>query len=145
VIRPVKKNIAFEATLRLHPWPRWVKNKLTECPFCGAKECSAIQGRVIAACFAIVTFVAALAVGLASGNPPGTVIVRATVVMIICWIIGQGIGALLQFVIDDDIDLYKRSRPLPPMTSLLEKEQEKDAPDQASQAQQAQPAAATPP
>jgi hypothetical protein len=137
--------MAIGVIFLLHPSARWVKNRLTECPFCGAKECSAIQGRVIAACFAIVTFVAALAVGLASGNPPGTVIVRATVVMIICWIIGQGIGALLQYVIDDDIDLYKRSRPLPPMTPLLE-EQEQDASDQASQAQQqAQSATATPP
>ena len=133
--------MAIKAFPLLHPGPCWVKNRLTECPFCRAKECSAIQGRVIAACFAIVTFVAALAVGLASGNPPGTVIVRATVVMVVCWIIGQGIGALLQYVIDDDIDSYKRSRPLPPMTPLLEEEQN-DAGDQASKAQ---PAAATPP
>ena len=111
--------------------------------FCRAKECSAIQGRVIAACFAIVAFVAALAVGLVSGNAPSTVIVRATVVMVLCWIIGQGIGALLQYVIDDDIDLYKRSRPLPPMTPLSE--QEPDAGDQASQAQEAQPAVTSSP
>lgn len=134
--------MAFEATLWLHPWPRWVKNKLTECPFSGAKECSAIQGRVIAACFAIVTFVAALAVGWASGNAPGTVIVRATVVMILCWVIGQGVGALLQYVVDDDIKSYKRSRPLPPMTPLSEEQPAAD--DQASQDRESQ-STATPP
>lgn len=88
---------------------------------------------------------AALAVGFASGNPPGTVIVRATVVMILCWIIGQGIGALLQYVIDDDIDLYKRLRPLPPMTPIIKEEEQKQEQDMGDQASQAPPAAAAPP
>lgn len=98
---------------------------------------------MIASCFAIVAFVAALAVGFVSGNAPGTVIMRATIVMILCWIIGQGIGALMQYVVDDDINTYKRLRPLPPMTPVSdEQEQEQDVGDQASQAQ---PVATTPP
>lgn len=78
-----------------------------------SKGVLAIPSRVIATCFALTSFAAALLIGLASGNPAGVVIWRATLVMLACWGIGRVVGAVAQRVVDDHIQSYKQAHPIP--------------------------------
>ncbi|MEX0655214.1 MAG: hypothetical protein WD534_08290 [Phycisphaeraceae bacterium] len=73
----------------------------------------AIPSRVIASCFALVSFAAALLVGLLSGNGAGVIIWRATLVMLACWVIGWIVGLVAQRVVDDHIQTYKQNNPIP--------------------------------
>ncbi|MFA9478668.1 hypothetical protein ACERK3_10205 [Phycisphaerales bacterium AB-hyl4] len=73
----------------------------------------AIPSRVIASSFALVSFAAALLIGLLSGNSAGVLIWRATLVMIACWIIGRIVGAIAQRVVDEHIERYKQEHPIP--------------------------------
>lgn len=73
----------------------------------------AIPSRVIASCFALVSFAAALLIGLMSGNSAGVLIWRATLVMIACWVIGRIVGSVAQRVVDEHIEKYKQEHPIP--------------------------------
>jgi hypothetical protein len=61
----------------------------------------------------LVCFAAAIVVGFASGNPTATVTVRAMIVMLIGWCIGRAVGALAQRTVDEQIEAYKKARPIP--------------------------------
>lgn len=78
-----------------------------------SKGVLAIPSRVIATCFALVSFAAALLIGLHSGNSAGVLIWRATLVMVVCWIVGRVVGAVAQRVVDEHIESYKREHPIP--------------------------------
>lgn len=58
-------------------------------------------------------FAAAVVVGFASGNPAATVTVRAMIVMLIGWCVGRAVGALAQRTVDEQIEAYKKARPIP--------------------------------
>jgi len=72
-----------------------------------------IPARVIAACFALVGFAAAIAVGLAAHNSAITVIWKAIVVMMACYVVGRVIGAVAQRAVQQDIDRFKQAHPFP--------------------------------
>ena len=58
-------------------------------------------------------FAAAIALGLAAGNAADTIIWRATVIMVISWPVGYGVGAVAQYVVNRHIEAYKAANPLP--------------------------------
>lgn len=51
--------------------------------------------------------------GYAAGNETFDIIWRATVAMILCWFFGRGIGAIAQRAIDEHIEQYKQTNPIP--------------------------------
>lgn len=73
----------------------------------------AIPSRVIASCFALVSFAAAVLEGAAVGNPLLTILLRATVIMIIAWAVGSAIGAVAQRTVDQHIEAYRQANPIP--------------------------------
>ena len=73
----------------------------------------AIPARVIAACFALAGFAAAAVLGVAAGNMTTTVLWRATVVMLVCWVIGRIAGAITQQTVDEHLEIYKETHPVP--------------------------------
>ncbi len=77
-------------------------------------ECSAIPAKVVAACFALVSFAAAAVVGAVSQTPTSTVIWRSLVVMGVCYVAGLVLGALVQRIVDGQIEQYKLTHPIPP-------------------------------
>jgi hypothetical protein len=78
-----------------------------------SKECSTIPARVIATCFALLSFAAAIVVGIGAGNSTSTILFRSICVMIACWFIGRGVGAVAQWAIMDHINRYKQQHPIP--------------------------------
>jgi len=60
-----------------------------------------------------VCFAAAIALGLAAGNAADTIIWRATVIMVISWPVGYGVGAVAQYTVNRNIEAYKAANPLP--------------------------------
>ena len=72
-----------------------------------------IPSRVIAACFALVGFAAAVVVGAVAGNPVTTVLLRALVVMGVCWLIGRVVGFITSRTVTEHIETYKQQHPLP--------------------------------
>ncbi len=74
---------------------------------------STIPARVIATCFALVSFAAAIVVGVSAGNSTLTILFRATGVMIVCWFIGLAVGSVAQWAILDHIHRYKQQHPIP--------------------------------
>ena len=75
-------------------------------------ECSAIPARVIATCFALVAFAAALTLGWSVGNPTATIILYALAAMVLCWPIGLAVGTVLQHVNERSIAQYKQRNPM---------------------------------
>lgn len=69
---------------------------------------------MIAACFALVAFAAAVVVGLAAGNPAGTILWRALVAMLVCWVAGALVGYLAQRAVQVQVESYKTRNPIPP-------------------------------
>jgi NO-binding membrane sensor protein with MHYT domain len=73
---------------------------------------------VIASCFALVSFAAAVVVGMAAGNPAHTIIWRATLIMLACWFVGYGIGTIALHAVNRRLEAYKQAHPLPTIESL---------------------------
>lgn len=76
-----------------------------------------IPSRVIAACFALVGFAAAVIVGAVAGNPMATVLWRGLLVMGACWLIGWLVGLVATRVVQEHIDAYKQKHPIPDDTA----------------------------
>ena len=68
---------------------------------------------MIATSFALVSFAAAIVVGVGAGNSTQTILLRAIGVMLVCWVIGRAVGAVAQWAILDHIDRYKQQHPVP--------------------------------
>ena len=68
---------------------------------------------MIASCFSLVSFAAAIVVGMHAGNSAATVIFRAIFVMIFCWFIGYVVGVVAQWAVLDHIKQYKEQHPIP--------------------------------
>ena len=76
-------------------------------------ECSLIPARVIATSFGLAAFAAAIVVGVAAGNPTSTVLKRAIIIMVLCWLIGRIIGHIAQITVQSHVDKYKEENPIP--------------------------------
>ena len=61
----------------------------------------------------LVAFAAAVATGLAAGNPASTVMWRALIVMLVCYPVGRIVGAIAHKAVQDYIDQYKKQHPIP--------------------------------
>lgn len=77
-----------------------------------SKGVLAIPARVIAACFALVGFASAAVAGVAVQNSATTILLRATVVMLLCWVVGRVAGAIAQQAIDEHITGYEDQHPV---------------------------------
>lgn len=75
------------------------------------------QTKVIASVFALSAFAVAIVAGMAAGVPASTVIVRAIVAMVICQILGWGIGFIMARVIREQVEAYREANPIPEMPS----------------------------
>lgn len=76
-------------------------------------ECSAISGRVIASSFSLACFAAACLLGAAAGNSIETIIIRAGWAMVLCYVVGLAVGALIQRTVDAHVADFKLRHPLP--------------------------------
>ncbi|MEM9063907.1 MAG: hypothetical protein AAGB51_00290 [Planctomycetota bacterium] len=72
-------------------------------------------GPVIAAIAALSGFAIALVAGLAAGNGGATVIGRALVAMLICFIVGRILGTIGAVAVRDHIAKYQAANPVPDM------------------------------
>jgi len=72
-----------------------------------------ITSRVIATCFALTSFAAALIVGIMAENPLLTILLRALFTMIVCYMIGLVIGSIAQNAVQKQIEEHKRNNPIP--------------------------------
>ncbi|NJL30906.1 MAG: hypothetical protein HC898_04350 [Phycisphaerales bacterium] len=61
-------------------------------------ECSAIPAKVIASCFGLMAFAAAIVVGWSVDNSTQTILWRALTAMFVCWFVGLGVGMVAQSV-----------------------------------------------
>jgi hypothetical protein len=85
-----------------------------------ATECLAIPSRLIATCFALASFLAALSVGLAAGNDPATILTRAILVLVGCYLVALPIGSLAQWAMYHHIEHFKQTHPIPETIDDLE-------------------------
>lgn len=72
-----------------------------------------IPSRVIAACFALVSFAAAAIVGIAAENPASTILGWALVTMVVSWLVGLAVGTIAQWTVDEHIAEFKQQNPIP--------------------------------
>jgi hypothetical protein len=75
-------------------------------------ECSPIPAKVIASCFSLVAFAAAVTIGYAVDNPTATILYRALLTMLLCWPVGYAVGAVAQRVNEKAIADYKERNPM---------------------------------
>ena len=68
---------------------------------------------MIASCFALVSFAAAIVVGMHAGNSTPTILFRASCTLIVCWFIGYVVGSVAQWAILDHLSRYKQQNPIP--------------------------------
>lgn len=71
-----------------------------------------MPSRIIATCLALIAFAMTIVLGMAVGNPPITIVWRATLMMLVVWAIGSVLGAMAQHVITENIASYKLDHPL---------------------------------
>lgn len=89
-----------------------------------------ISAKVVASCFALFSFAAAALINFSVGNSIATIIIRATGVMLVCWVIGAIVGNILQKTLTHHIQDYKRKHPI---------EGDSSSPSQDDQAEPAAP------
>jgi F0F1-type ATP synthase membrane subunit c/vacuolar-type H+-ATPase subunit K len=61
----------------------------------------------------LISFAAAIFVGVTANNPLNTVLWRGLLVMVGCYVIGLMIGGVAQHVIDRHIEQHKAAYPIP--------------------------------
>ncbi|MEQ9453278.1 MAG: hypothetical protein RLN76_01630 [Phycisphaeraceae bacterium] len=69
--------------------------------------------RILAACFGLVGFAAAAAIGMIAGNDPITIITRALIVMFACWFVGRACGAISMIGVREYLDQHNQNNPIP--------------------------------
>ena len=60
--------------------------------------------RAVAGCFALAAFAVAVVAGLAGGNTPASILVRALIAMTVCYPVGLIIGLVCQHVIEEHVN-----------------------------------------
>ncbi len=61
----------------------------------------------------MISFAAAVVVGMIVRNDAFTIIWRATLIMIACWFVGRIIGGVVMRSINENLDAYRQAHPLP--------------------------------
>jgi hypothetical protein len=69
--------------------------------------------RAVAGCFALAAFAVAVVAGLAGGNAPSSILVRALIAMIVCYPLGLVIGLICQHVIEEHVKAQPRAHVVP--------------------------------
>ena len=59
--------------------------------------------RAVAGCFALAAFAVAVVAGLAGGNGATAILLRALIVMVICYPVGLLAGLVCQYVVDQHV------------------------------------------
>ena len=65
-------------------------------------------------------FAAALVVGAVVRNPAETILWRAIIALVTCWIVGYVVGRFLQRTAEDYVRRYKESHPIPETVADLD-------------------------
>lgn len=73
----------------------------------------AIPARIIATCFALFCFAGALILGVLAHHDLATILTRAVVVLVFCYLIGRVVGGIAQYAVDQHVREYKRANPIP--------------------------------
>ncbi len=68
---------------------------------------------MIATCFALIGFAAALWVGYLAGNTMQVILLRALFTMFVCLVVGLGVGTIAERVLETEIIAYKEKYPIP--------------------------------
>ena len=79
-----------------------------------------MTARVIATIFALVSFAAALIVGHQAGNPMVTILSRALLIMLGCYLVGRVIGGVAHATVNHHLDHYRAQYPMPEGMAELE-------------------------
>jgi hypothetical protein len=81
-----------------------------------------MPANVIATCFALIGFAAAVVVGFAAGNQSMTILVRALGAFFACLVVGLIVGNIAQRAVEQNIEAYKLANPIPsdPLKVALE-------------------------
>ena len=72
-----------------------------------------VPTKVIAAIFALAGFAVAVIAGLAAGNASSRVLVCALTGMLVCHMLGLGVGAIGERIVSDHLGTYRAGRPVP--------------------------------
>lgn len=67
----------------------------------------------IAACFTLAAFSVSMFAGMIAGNDSADVISRALFIMVICWIVGLIVARCAAVAVEEYVDMYRASRPVP--------------------------------
>jgi hypothetical protein len=59
--------------------------------------------RAVAGCFSLSAFAVAVVAGLAGGNTPSSILLRALMAMVVCYPVGLVIGLVCQHVIEEHV------------------------------------------
>ena len=71
-----------------------------------------ITSRIIATSFALVAFAGALFVGMRAGNPMLTILTRALLITLGCYVVGRIVGVVADRTVQGQIATYKTRHPL---------------------------------
>ncbi len=72
-----------------------------------------IPARVIASVFMLLCFAGTIIVGLINGNGWKSIMLSATIVAFVAWVIGSVIGALALRSVNEQIELHRQQNPIP--------------------------------
>ena len=86
-----------------------------------------MTSRIIASIFALVSFAAALFIGVAANNSFNTIVLRAILTMGICYLVGRVIGALADRAVQEHIAQYKLEHPIPDRLDAVDGDAESPA------------------
>lgn len=67
---------------------------------------------MIATCFALISFAAALGVGVQAGNDTLTILWRALILMAAAWGIGLVVGTIAMRTVEEHLSLYRVEHPI---------------------------------
>ncbi len=68
-----------------------------------------VLSNVLAGCFAMAAFAVAILAGLAGGNAPASILLRALIAMIVCYPVGLMIGLAVQRVVSDQLEAQQKA------------------------------------
>ncbi len=66
-----------------------------------------VPTKVIAANVGLTAFALALVAGLAADNPLESIVTRALVAMVVCHVVGYGVGTVMERALRDSLEAYK--------------------------------------
>ncbi len=80
----------------------------------------AIPARVIATSFALISFAGTVLVGLFNGNDWKSILLSATIVLVVAWIVGTLVGMLMLHSVNEQIERHREANPAPDENELYE-------------------------